>query len=106
MVTHQVHHLSSNVSEILYLADGEIKFRGNFTELIASGVNMEMIEEQGNEDARSNRSRRQSRVENQINQENSFNESIDAKFLNSSHFSDLNSSSLMLNVSYLETKKN
>lgn len=65
---------------------------------------MEMIEEQGNEEARSNRSRRQSRVENQTNQDNSLNESIDAKFLNSSHFGDLNSSSLMLNVSLLKKK--
>ncbi|CAF0703154.1 unnamed protein product [Brachionus calyciflorus] len=95
LVTHQVHHLASNVSEILYLVDGEIKFRGNFTDLIASGVNMEMIEEQGNDDARSNRSRRESRTE--FNENNFTNDSIDAKFLNSSHFSDLNSSSLMLN---------
>nr|APD26522.1 ATP-binding cassette transporter subfamily C member 4 X4 protein [Brachionus koreanus] len=95
LVTHQVHHLASNVREILYLVDGEIKFRGNFSDLIASGVNMDMIEEQGNEDTKSCRSRNQSKTDN-------FNESyqndpVDVKLLNSSHFSDLNSSSLMLN---------
>nr|QNH67887.1 ATP-binding cassette transporter subfamily C member 4 X4 [Brachionus rotundiformis] len=95
LVTHQVHHLASNVSEILYLVDGQIKFRGNFTDLIASGVNMDMIEEQGNEDTKSCRSRNQSKTENFS--DSYINDSADAKLLNSSHFSDLNSSSLMLN---------
>ncbi|CAF0703150.1 unnamed protein product [Brachionus calyciflorus] len=112
LVTHQVHHLASNVSEILYLVDGEIKFRGNFTDLIASGVNMEMIEEQGNDDARSNRSRRESKNDYDVKsirkrnisrndncEKNSIasTDAFDPIFLKSSHFSDLNASTLSLN---------
>ena len=103
MVTHQVHHLASNVNQILFLVDGEIKFRGNFSDLIASGVNMDMIEEQANEETRSCRSRNQSKTEN-FN-DSFVNDSVDAKLLNSSHFSDLNSSSLMLNVFFIIFKK-
>nr|UOU03342.1 ATP-binding cassette subfamily C4-4-1 [Brachionus rubens] len=94
LVTHQVHHLASNANEILYLEDGEIKFRGSYSELISSGVNMEMIEEQGNEEVKSIRSRKQSKAE--TNEVTALNDTIETKFLNSSHFSDLNSSSLML----------
>nr|UOU03343.1 ATP-binding cassette subfamily C4-4-2 [Brachionus rubens] len=66
LVTHQVHHLASNANEILYLEDGEIKFRGSYSELISSGVNMEMIEEQGNEEVKSIRSIRHSKSENYL----------------------------------------
>lgn len=39
LVTHQVHFLK-DVSRILYLDDGEIKFKGNYQELLKSGMNM------------------------------------------------------------------
>ena len=42
LVTHQV-HLLTDVRRIIYVSGGEIKFQGNYEELVRHGVDMEMI---------------------------------------------------------------
>jgi len=44
-VTHQVHHLT-NVNNIICLNEGRIQIKGSYDDLVNSGINMELIENQ------------------------------------------------------------
>ena len=97
LVTHQVHFLT-NVAKIIVLDNGEIKFIGNFNQLVKFGVNMEMITQ--NEYESTNKMERKNSLEIIRFKRTLSNASKYSYDSTSDVISEINASNLLLDVIY------
>jgi ATP-binding cassette subfamily C (CFTR/MRP) protein 4 len=104
LVTHQVHFLT-NVNQIIYLANGEMKIQGCFSDLIKTGINMEMMANSESKEVEKVElnSSIANNIEEIIKSENKINQSIELlAAISSNQFLDATTSSLNIVKSNLK----